>query len=165
MQPDDLDALLVVQREGAQVGLGSVFPQAEFPFPTADIRRRWEEELVDPAIDCFVVLGPSGVLAGFAAVRGDEFLHFGTSRATWGSGLAGRAHDDVRTHWIARGYRRAWLRVFEENVRARRFYERRGWAPTGEASRSSFAPYPVLLTYDVDLHPPVMESGQDVRHA
>jgi len=44
--------------------------------------------------------------------------------------------------------------VFEANDRARRFYERRGWAATGESSTSGFAPNPVLLTYAVDLTRP-----------
>ncbi len=151
MRRADLDALLVVQREGAQVGLGNVFPQEQFPFPTEVVRHRWEQEMADPGIECFVVVDATYCVAGFAATRGNEFRHFGTALGTWGSGLARRAHDEVLTHWIARGYQRAWLRVFEDNVRARRFYERRGWEPTGERSRSDFAPHPVLLTYEVDL--------------
>lgn len=151
MKRADLDALLVVQREGAQVDLGNIFPQEKFPFPTEVVRHRWEQEIADPGIECFVVVDATHSVAGFAAMRGNEFLHFGTALGTWGSGLAGRAHDEVLTHWIAQGYRRAWLRVFEENVRARRFCERRGWEPTGARSRSDFAPYPVLLTYNLDL--------------
>jgi hypothetical protein len=41
--------------------------------------------------------------------------------------------------------------VFEENRRAQRFYEKRGWAMTGEHSRTTFAPYPVLLEYTYPL--------------
>jgi RimJ/RimL family protein N-acetyltransferase len=37
--------------------------------------------------------------------------------------------------------------VFEGNRRARRFYEKLGWTPTGRTSRTTFAPYPVLLEY------------------
>ena len=151
MTPADLDVLLPVQREGAQVGLSMVFPQDTFPFPTESVRRRWEHELTDPGVDCFVVTDIDESLAGFAALRDDEFLHFGTAVRTWGSGLAGRAHDEVLAHWAGQGLRRAWLRVFEENLRARRFYERRGWEPTGERTRSSFAPHPVLLTYEIDV--------------
>jgi RimJ/RimL family protein N-acetyltransferase len=153
LTPADLDALMVVQREGAQAAMGTIFPQDRFPFPVEVLRQRWERELADPGIDCFVIVdGPGsdvGTVAGFAALRGNEFLHFGTAVSTWGSGLAARAHDEVIALWVARGHRRARLRVFEDNVRARRFYERRGWTATGERSRSSFAPYPVLLTYEV----------------
>lgn len=151
MTAADLDALLAVQREGAQIGLGNIFPQDQFPFPVDAVRHRWEQEIADPGIDCFVVLDAHHSVAGFAATRGNEFLHFGTAFSTWGGGLAARAHDEVLVHLIGEGFRHAWLTVLEENVRARRFYERRGWKPTGERSRSGFAPYPVLLTYHVEL--------------
>jgi putative acetyltransferase len=39
------------------------------------------------------------------------------------------------------------LRVFEENHRARRFYEKSGWVSTGSTSRGQFPPFPVLLEY------------------
>lgn len=40
------------------------------------------------------------------------------------------------------------LRVFEENRRARRFYEKHGWRPTGSSSRTIFPPHPRLLEYE-----------------
>lgn len=148
MTPADLDALMVVQRDGAVLGLGNIFPQERFPFPVDVVRRRWEKEIADPEIDCFVI---GDEVAGFVALRGNELLHFGTAVATWGSGLAGRAHDEVLALWFARKHRHARLRVFEGNARARRFYERRGWRATGGRSRTSFAPHPVLLGYEVTL--------------
>ncbi len=151
MTPADLDALMIVQRTGAEVALGHIFPQEQFPFPVAVVRRRWEEEIASPDVDCFVVLDERAAVAGFAAVRGDEFLHFGTAPQSWGSGLAGRAHDEVLALWVARGFRRARLRVFEANVRGRRFYERRGWRPTGGRSVTTFPPHPVLIAYEREL--------------
>ena len=149
---DDLDVLLVVQREGGEVGLGHIFPQDTHPFPTARVRERWEAELADPGVGCLAGVR-DGVLSGFAATRGDELLHFGTAVGTWGSGLAGLAHDEVLAHLRARGHRAAWLRVFEENVRAIRFYERRGWRATSTTSRTTFPPYPVLRRYERPLVP------------
>jgi diamine N-acetyltransferase len=153
MTAADLDALLPVQREAAQVAFAMVYPQDEFPFPTDAIRQRWERELADPDIACFVILDSEREVAGFAAIHGAQFLHFGTALRQWGTGLAGAAYSEVLRHWRAHGHRRAWLRVLEDNVRARRFYERRGWQPTGERERSAFAPFPVLLRYDVELDP------------
>jgi RimJ/RimL family protein N-acetyltransferase len=152
LRVDDLDELLVIQREGSVAVLGEVFPQDRFPFPADDIRRRWETELADPAVECFAIVGgDQHVLDGFAAVRGAELLHLGTAKHTWGSGLAGRAHDDVLAHLASREVDRAFLRVFEANERARRFYARRGWAESGPPSRSEFEPHPVLLRYERDL--------------
>ena len=151
MTPADLDELMIVQRVGAVVGLGHIFPQEQFPFPVDVVRRRWEAEIASADVDCFVILDERRVVAGFAAVRGDEFLHFGTAVESWGTGLAGRAHDEVVALWVGCGHRRARLRVFEGNVRARRFYERRGWRPTGDRSVTSFPPHPVLLGYEREL--------------
>ena len=151
MTADDLDELLIVQRDGAVVALNNIFPQDEYPFPLDAVRRRWAEELDAPAIDCFVIQR-AGAIAGFVAIKGNQFLHFGTAVQAWGSGLAGRAHDATIMLWRKRAYDHAWLRVFEANQRARRFYERRGWQPTGERSRSTFAPQPVLLTYRRELN-------------
>ena len=152
LRPDDLDALMVIQREGSVAVLGEVFPQDRFPFPADDIRRRWETELADPAVQCFAIVGGDDeALDGFAAVRGAELLHLGTATHTWGSGLAGRAHDELIAHLASREVDRAFLRVFEANERARRFYSRRGWAEVGPPSRSEFEPHPVLLRYERTL--------------
>jgi RimJ/RimL family protein N-acetyltransferase len=147
----DFDELVRVQAEGAVQGLGHIFPQDQFPFPVREVRSRWELELADPDIDCFVILDAAGAVSGFAATRGSEFLHFGTAVRTWGTGLAGQAHTEVLAHLIAQGYDHGWLRVFEANERARRFYSRRGWIPTGERTESAFPPNPVLLHYRIDL--------------
>jgi RimJ/RimL family protein N-acetyltransferase len=151
MTVTDLDALLVVQREGATAGLANIFPQEKYPFPTDAVRHLWEQEMVSPNTDCFVILGSEHRVKGFAAVRGNEFLHFGTAVETWGSGLAGRAHDEVLAYLSAQGHQQAWLRVLEANHRAQRFYQRRGWSPTGGHSQEDFPPYPVLLRYEVHL--------------
>ena len=87
-----------------------------------------------------------GEIVGFAATRGEELLHFGTAVETWGSGLAAWLHDAVvATYPSVTGPLR--LRVFAENRRARRFYEKLGWLATGRESRTSFPPHPVLVEY------------------
>lgn len=150
LRPSDLDTLLAVQREGAIAGLGHIFPQEEHPFPTAEVRARWERELADESVDAFAIV-LAGELAGFAATRANEFLHFGTAVNTWGSGLAGIAHDEVIEHFRHRGHPTAFLWVFEDNHRAVRFYTARNWRATNERMRTTFAPHPVLRRYEIDL--------------
>lgn len=77
-----LDAVVEVQREGAVAGLANVFPQDRYPFRVDLIRERWSHELADPGTDCFAVVS-DGAVAGFAATRGAELLHFGTAVSTW----------------------------------------------------------------------------------
>lgn len=153
MTAADVSSVVDVQEPGAVLGLGEVFPQDLHPFPRQAIADRWRREIVTPGTDCFVVLRDDAV-AGFAATRGEELLHFGVAVAEWGSGLAGAAHDAVVERMRADGVRRARLRVFTGNGRGRRFYEKHGWRPTGERSRSSFPPCPELLTYELPLSAP-----------
>lgn len=142
----DLPELVDVQERGAVLGLSDVFPQAQYPFPRDDVSRRWAQELADPAIDAYVVTGSGGEILGFAARRGDEVLHVGTAPETWGSGLAGWLHDALVATFPP-DVRRLRLWVLEGNGRARRYYEKLGWTPSGATSRSPFPPYPAMLEY------------------
>ena len=128
-------------------GLSEVFPQDRHPFPREVIAARWREELADPDIECFVIEA-AGRVAGFAAVRGSEVLHFGTALDTWGSGLAATAHDELVELLRVRGIERPALHVYAANARGRRFWEKHGWRPTGAVERGSFPPYAELLAYE-----------------
>jgi RimJ/RimL family protein N-acetyltransferase len=99
------------------------------------------------------VVEEGGLVVGFAASRGDELFHLGVALERWGTGVARTAHDALLDLMRGRGVEVAWLRVFEGNPRARRFYERLGWVATGERSRSTFPPRPVLLRYERALSP------------
>jgi RimJ/RimL family protein N-acetyltransferase len=146
----DLPELLDVQEAGAVLAFGHIFPQDAHPFPRATVLARWAAEVADPDTEVFVIEA-DGRIAGFAAVRGNEFRHFGTAVPTWGSGLAKAAHDRVIARIAATGAATARLRVFTENHRARRFYEKQGWRSTGRLSRTAFPPHPVLEEYELDL--------------
>ena len=127
--------------------LAQVFPQDTHPFPREAVRDRWRRELEEPDVAAYVVTtGPAGDLVAFAARRGDELLHFGTAVETWGSGLATWLHDELVATYPS-DVDRLRLRVFVENGRARRFYEKLGWLSTGHESRSTFAPYPTMVEY------------------
>jgi GNAT superfamily N-acetyltransferase len=146
MTHDDLPALIGVQEAGAVITLAEVFPQDRFPFPRDTILARWREELADTAIGTRVAIDDDGRLVGFAATRGPELLHFGTAVHTWGCGVAAELLAVVVDVLRATGAEPRLL-VFAANVRARRFYEKHGWRPTGASSASSFEPHPVLLEY------------------
>jgi RimJ/RimL family protein N-acetyltransferase len=147
----DLPALMDVQQAGAVKALAHIFPQDAHPFPRAEVQARWMAEIADPEIDAFVIAQDDGEICGFAAIRGNELLHFGTAVKTWGTGYAARAHTQLAERLAAGGATCARLRVFEDNLRARRFYEKMGWRQTDRRSRTSFPPYPVLVEYELDL--------------
>lgn len=145
----DLGSLLGIQEAGAVAGLAHIFPQDTHPFPRDVVRGRWLAEIEDPDVYAYVSV-EDGSVNGFAATRGCELLHFGTALETWGTGLAQQLHDAVlerlaETAPAETVYVR--LRVFEDNLRARRFYEKLGWRLTGERTQTSFPPHPVLVEY------------------
>jgi RimJ/RimL family protein N-acetyltransferase len=144
----DLPELVTLQEAGSVAAIGHVFPQARYPFPRDAILERWTTELHEPTISVYVSTDEAGHITGFAARRDDELLHFGTAVSTWGTGLAGELHDALLETYPD-DLERIWLRVFADNHRARRFWFKLGWRPTGKQSRSSYAPYPVLLEYEL----------------
>ena len=146
MMVEDLAELVGLQEAGAVVGMVDVFPQDRFPFPRDTIVERWRSEINDPSIDCYVACDDSGRLVGFAATVGRELLHFGTAIDTWGHGTVAELLEVVVDQLRTTG-EVPLLRVFADNGRARRFYDKHGWQATGVSSRSAFPPNPVLLEY------------------
>ena len=73
-------------------------------------------------------------------------MHFGTSIDTWGNGTAAELLT-VLVNQLRTTGELPMLRVFADNGRARRFYDKQGWHPTGASSRSGYPPNPVLLEY------------------
>jgi RimJ/RimL family protein N-acetyltransferase len=148
MRRDDVAAVMGVQEPASIAGLSGVFPQDAHPFPREVLAARWREEIGDPAVECFVILR-GGAIAGFAALRGDEVMHFGVALEEWGSGLAQTAHDELLERMAATGVTRPWLRVYAANPRGRAFWEKLGWTDTGERSRGPMPPHAELLTYEL----------------
>jgi len=95
-------------------------------------------EIEDPDIGTYVAVDDGGCLVGFAATIRGELLHFGTAIDTWGDGAASELLGVV-VGWLRQVTSEPTLRVFADNGRARRFYDRHGWTPTGAQSVSSFS--------------------------
>lgn len=152
MRADDVPDVMAVQEPASVAGLSGVFPQDTHPFPREVLAQRWRAEVLDPDVDCFVVLR-DGRVAGFAAVRGSELVHFGVAVEEWGSGLAVAAHDELVERLRSAGVVRAWLRVYAANPRGRAFWHKLGWVDSGERSRGPMPPHAELMTYVLDLEP------------
>jgi hypothetical protein len=74
------------------------------------------------------VAGEGRQVAGFVMVVADEVEQVYVSTAHRGSGVAGLLLAEAERLVAVAGHRRAWLAVVAGNTRARRFYERCGWA-------------------------------------
>jgi diamine N-acetyltransferase len=142
---DDAAACLAVQRRAAVVGYAHIFPQDQHPFPDDVVRAEWVRRL---ASDAQVVLAvEADAVVGTVSARGSRLEALFVVPERWGTGVAGLLHDRALELIAAAGRAAAELDVMVDNARARRFYERRGWAPDGRAETSPFPPYPKILGY------------------
>ncbi len=100
-------------------------------------------ELEDPAVTVLAAREPSGDWAGFTALHADrtadgvigsqpvEIVRFYVRGRWHGRGAAKRLMHEALRHAAARGHDAIWLQVWEENARARRFYEKCGFRAVG----------------------------------
>jgi GNAT superfamily N-acetyltransferase len=100
-------------------------------------RASFEQPLGDAGV---WVAEHGGELVGIAIRVGSELRDLSVVPEAWGTGVAGAlmgaALDAIRSD----GAVEATLWVGEANARARRFYEREGWEPTGETRASQLGP-------------------------
>jgi GNAT superfamily N-acetyltransferase len=137
------ELLAEIQEAASLAGLAHVYPPERYPFPREAVLERWRSHAGA------IFLDPEG--RGFAATR-DEWLDGLYVRPEfWGTGVAGELHDRAVAAVRAAGCETARLWVLQANVRARRFYERRGWAPDGSSRVVEYPPHPLDVGYSLPL--------------
>lgn len=149
-QPGDETLLAELQERASVVAFAHVFPPERYPFPREAVFERWKHALEDPAASV-VVAERADELVGLAAVRPDWLDALYVAPAWWGKGVAAELHDRALEIVRDLGSTRCQLWVLEENVRARRFYERRGWRENGETRVVPFPPNPLDVGYTLDF--------------
>ena len=77
------------------------------------------------------VASVDGRVAGFVMVVADEVEQVYVAARDRGSGVADVLMAEAERQVRAAGHATAWLAVVAGNLRARRFYERRGWSDAG----------------------------------
>ena len=148
--PAEAETLLAIQRSASLAALAEIFPPDDYPFPTGDVRRRWEDALADAAA-YVVVAEVGGRPVGVALVRGDWLEGLYVVPEAWGAGVAPLLHDRALELVRRSGARAAHLWVLEDNHRARRFYERRGWQENGRSRVVPYPPNPLDVGYTLEL--------------
>jgi GNAT superfamily N-acetyltransferase len=155
--PDDADDLAAAHIEGWRVGYRGLFPDdyldsAEFARERLDRWRAWTWG--DANNSLLYVVEREGRVSGFAHIgperaqatcdqtgtsslpsltddgRG-EVYGFYLHPDAWGSGCAMPLMQAATGQLLRDGFARAVLWVLRDNPRARRFYEKSGWAATG----------------------------------
>jgi GNAT superfamily N-acetyltransferase len=144
----DADGITDVQVASWRAGYAHVFPESVLHADDFDSSRRtfWRGWRFAPGHRIAVATLPADDggerIVGFASygpererARGftgrGEVWAFYLHPDTWGSGLADSLIRHVETRLLAEGFDTAVLWVLDDNPRARRFYERHGWATTG----------------------------------
>jgi GNAT superfamily N-acetyltransferase len=86
------------------------------------------------------VADADGEIVGVAVRTGPELRSLYVVPGAWGTGAAQVLIAAAVAAIRADGHDEATLWVVDENPRARRFYEREGWEPTGETRASELGP-------------------------
>jgi GNAT superfamily N-acetyltransferase len=88
---------------------------------------------------------------GFATVSPPWLDALYVRPEAWGTGVAAVLYERAVAELRSRGVGTAELWVLENNLRARRFYERRGWIHDRVKRRASSPPYPIELHYTLRI--------------
>ena len=147
---DEAQLLAAVQEVASVAALGHIFPPERYPYPRAAVQAHWAASVADRARRTLIATSEHGPVG--AACVSEEWLEgLYVVPERWGTGLAGELHDRALEVVRDLGSERCHLWVLEDNARARRFYERRGWRENGETRVVEFPPNPVDVGYSLDF--------------
>jgi GNAT superfamily N-acetyltransferase len=132
----DPAAAAALQLRSALAGFAHIFPP-EAPKPSLpNLVQAWQERIDAPDVAVFAINGPT--LVGIVAAGADpreasigQVAGLYVDPDHWGSGVGRLLHDAAVDHLLAAGFSDVCLWVLEGNRRARAWYERLGWVPTG----------------------------------
>lgn len=135
-RPQDAPAVAEIWRSGWRDGhLGHVPDELLAARTDASFDVRARERTGDTAV---AVVG--GAVAGFVMVVDDEVEQVYVATEHRGTRVAAVLLAEAERLVEASGHRQAWLAVVGGNTRARRFYERNGWADEGPFDHTAEGP-------------------------
>ncbi len=136
---DEAEEITRLHRRAAQTGFAHIFPPEAPPPPFEDDLFRWQFWLGpdrDQGRHAFTVRA-SGRILGVVLAGPDphepalgHLARLYVEPERWGSGIGTTLHDAAVVDLTGRAFPAATLWVLEDNVRARRWYERLGWRQT-----------------------------------
>ncbi len=169
----DADGITDVQVASWRAGYAHVFPDTILHADDFDSSRRsfWNAwrfapghriavatitgaDGADGQVVAFASYGPERERARGHTGRG-ELWAFYLHPDAWGTGVADELIEHVEVRLMAEGFDSAVLWVLDDNPRARRFYERHGWEPSGIAA--SFDAYCDVAVPEVEYRKVLVE--------
>jgi putative acetyltransferase len=139
-QSFDAETHWEVQRAACLPALAHIFPPDEYPFPDDEVLARWRE-----FPGTVLAAERDGAVVGIAGVEQCWLHGFYVRPEWWGSGVADELHAAALEAMADCPELKLW--VLEENTRARRYYEKRGWRRNGESRLVPYPPQPLDLGY------------------
>jgi GNAT superfamily N-acetyltransferase len=149
-RPDEAQWLAAVQELASVAALGHIFPPETYAYPREAVLARWTAAAADQTARVLIALSEKTPVGASCVHEGWlDGLYVVPER--WGSGLADALHDRALELVRTLGSASCRLWVLEDNVRARRFYERRGWLENGETRVVEYPPNPLDVGYTLDF--------------
>lgn len=152
-EASDASAVAAIWEAGWRDGhLGNVPEELVAARTPESFRQRAAERVADTSV---AMVG--GEVAGFVMVVDDEVEQVYVAGTHRGTGVAGALLAEAERRVARGGHEQAWLAVVAGNARARRFYERRGWADDGPFDHHAPGPDGLILVpahrYTKDVTP------------
>jgi GNAT superfamily N-acetyltransferase len=143
-------ALAAVQELASLAALAHIFPPEMYPYPREAVQARWAVAVIEPETRALIAVSDEEPVGAACVTDGWlEGLYVVPER--WGTGLADELHDRALDEVRGLGSALCRLWVLEDNSRARRFYERRGWRENGDTRVVEFPPNPLDIGYSLDF--------------
>ena len=147
---DDGPILAGVQERASVAALAHIFPPERYPYPREAVHTRWVAAVAEPGTRALIAFSDEEPVGAACVSTGWlEGLYVVPER--WGTGLADELHGRALEVVRDLGSPSCKLWVLEDNMRARRFYERRGWRENGETRVVEFPPNPLDIGYTLDF--------------
>ncbi len=138
---DESRLLATLERGASELALAHLFPPEKYPYPQAEVQKRWRRRLRDGRTRVHV-LERRDEPVGYVAFGDGMIHHLGVlvdqHRRGYGSALLEFASLEV----FAEGVPEASLWVLSGNEAARSFYRAHGWTETEERKTAEFPPFP-----------------------
>jgi GNAT superfamily N-acetyltransferase len=152
VRPAEADVLFGLHREATLHAYGHIFPPDRYPFPDEAMRDHWQAVVAGHGDQAQVIVAEvEGEAVGAVVAPPGRLESLFVVPRHWGAGAGSALHDAALAVTRAAGLASCRLGVLEENHRARRFYEHRGWRADGRRRPARFPPHPVVLGYTIRL--------------
>ena len=150
---DEGDHLFQRYRETTLVAYAHIFPPELYPFPDAQVRELWRALVSESGTKHrLLVAEVDGQTAGAVTAAPGRLEHLFVVPACWGRGVADALLAAAIQVSREASVEVCRLEVLEQNLRARRFYERHGWFRDDRSRVADYPPHPVVVGYTLHLH-------------